>query len=98
MALMSPGYAGSAASFTGFPSKTSTRSTEVVTIDTDFTVEDKLSKNLLEEGGFVNKGTLPWSAIFSKKEMSLQKGKFAAGDRNNFLSKEGHVAEDDEFA
>ena len=33
MALMSLGYAGSAAGFTGIPSKTSTRSTKVVTIE-----------------------------------------------------------------
>jgi hypothetical protein len=48
MALIGPGYAGSTAGFTGCPSKTSTMSTEVVTIDTDFTVENNLSKNLSE--------------------------------------------------
>ena len=48
MALIGPGYAGGAAGFTGCRSKTSTMSTEVVTINTDFTVENNLSKNLSE--------------------------------------------------
>jgi len=107
MALMSPGYAGSAAGFTGFPSKTSTRSTEVVNIDTDFTVEDKLSKNLSEEGGFVNKGTLTLVSHFFKEgnviaERQVRCGRQLAKESdfstNNFLAKEGYMAEGDEFA
>jgi hypothetical protein len=67
----------------GVSLKASPKSTEGITIKTDFTVEGEFSKNFAGEGDFAKETELTLDSKFAKK------AKFAAGGK---LAKEGNFA------